>query len=283
MAEDAQNEVHIGSNCSVKFKLDVNSEDVRSAIKLITSEVNFEEMQELIPVEDFPSVIGNVKNLKIFDNELTRELSVKKGRIQNKPESTSFRKIFLSGLPYIFGALIGVFIGSDDLQSHFPTGLVEGIFWVTSVSLIVVPILAIVVGHLVIDRKWTIPAFKFRYPKKLESKEGNQLFEVSGEAFVQMFVDCSDETDGIERAKYVLDLDSEFSDGTVNLTHFISLTRLKAIYQCDPATGERISSNLLSFLGRKLKHSSFIYTFWAFGNVLWKWLLPLGIVLIIQH
>lgn len=280
MNQELMGEIHVGSNCEVKVKLDVKAPNVKSAIRVITSEVNLQNLEELIPVEDFSAVITEVEDLKVFEGEVSREYDVKSRRIKNMGTPLKSSK-FTVGIRWFIGFAIGIFLGSSYLRGSLPSGLLAFLYWFFSISLIFLPILGIVISNLLINKKISVPEFKLRYPNKVESINSEQLFEVVGHGFVQMFIDCADEAEGIEKAKHALGLNSTFTDGAVALTHYISISHLRAIYQCDPITGNRISDNLISFLGRKLKHSYFIFTLWGFFSVLWKWFIPCGVFLVV--
>lgn len=281
MLEKENTDVHIGVDCQIKFFVEVKGSSLRDAARQVEEETDFSSIEEIIPVEELPSIVSNVEELRIFREEkedpiviFTNEQISEKAKLFGVEVSTL--------ISYISGAFIGFWIISflmTDLFSQTVQNIVfiSGIIW-----LIGHPLCAFIFAKLLIDNKISIPNWFIRWPEN-NQEIGTYLFEISGLGFVQMFIDAESESSATEKAKYVLDLESKYDGKDVTLSYFASIQELQGIYLCHGETHKRISSNLVSYLRRRYLYSYRKFVIYGYSSVLLKWAIPLAIVLCVIY
>lgn len=253
MADQIKELVHIGVNADLKYFVNVQDETLEDAAGFVESDSNFENLEDDISVESFTSVIDKVNSVVLYgedktDPEIFYELETGEKRIfgvkLKSILSTSFFVIVGGASGYLSGA------GFTPLSLSLSLGL---------------PALVLVFGFMLIKGYVKVPSVLVKYPEEFKGTKGDYTFEITGSGLVQMFFDDTTDSDGKNKAKYILGLEKNPIDEVIYLSHFVSLNELKGIYLSDAKTEERLSENLLSPLRRVLIHSSFKYELIGYG------------------
>ena len=253
MADQIKELVHIGVNADLQYFVNVQDETLEDAAGFVESDSNFENLEDDISVESFTSVIDKVKSVVLYgedktDPEIFYELETGEKRIfgikLKSILSTSFFVIVGGASGYLSGA------GYTPLSLSLSLGL---------------PALVLLFGFMLIKGYVKVPSILVKYPEEFKRTKGDYTFEITGSGLVQMFFDDTTDSDGKNKAKYILGLEKNPIDEVIYLSHFVSLNELKGIYLSDAKTEERLSENLLSPLRRVLIHSSFKYELIGYG------------------